>query len=71
VRLRRPRPEAKPATADPVAALDRDLARLAAQLRIMRGRGEPDAVAHLNEAIDTHLDERRRLAAKAPADHRA
>jgi hypothetical protein len=72
VRPRISRPEAGPAVVDRVDALDRDLARLAVQLRIVRGRGEQSvAAAYLAGAIDACLDERRRLTAQAQAAHRA
>jgi hypothetical protein len=61
------RAEAGPARDDLIAELDRDLSWLAAQLRMVRDRGEQAAAARLTDAIDVHLDERRRLTADAPA----
>jgi len=61
-----PRAGARPAADDPIAALDRDLAWLAARLRMARYQGEQTKATRLSDAIDMHLDERHRLSAGAP-----
>ena len=52
-----------PATGDPVADLDAELARLVADLRAVRARGEPQMAARLADVIDRRLDQRRSFTA--------